>query len=141
MRSSKEGVDHAVDCWNRGCNCAESTLSGVCHALDIELSVQCLRMATPFGGGIGRSEDICGAMTGALLAIGAARGRSDPKDDKSRSYGPAGEFYKRFVEEFESSKCRELNNSDFTTPNHRDRCTKYVIGATRLAINILGNER
>ena len=94
-------------------------------------------MATPFGGGIGRSEDLCGALSGGVLAIGACAGRTDPKGDKLRSYTAAGELHKKFLESFGSTSCKILNKSDFKSPEHRVRCGRFVEGCTRFSIEVI----
>ena len=137
MRTTKESVEHASECWANQLNCAESVLRGVCFGQGIELAGQARMMATPFGGGIGRSEDTCGALIGGVLAIGVALGRTLPEEDRLRSYEAAGKLYQAFQARFGSTCCKVLNRSDFKTPEHRTRCGKYVDGATRLAIQIL----
>ena len=81
----EEGVREARRCWEQKLNCAESVLRGVCYAQGIDLPDIAKRMATPFGGGVGRSEDICGALTGGVMAIGVCLGRTTPEEDKTRS--------------------------------------------------------
>ncbi|MBU0623977.1 MAG: C-GCAxxG-C-C family protein [Candidatus Thermoplasmatota archaeon] len=137
MRAPEEGVGHADKCWAENLNCAESVLRGVCFAQSIELSDQSRKMATPFGGGVGRSEDVCGALIGGVLAIGLSLGRTTPEEDRLASYEAAGKLYKAFQARFGSTCCKVLNRSDFKTPEHRARCGEYVDGATRLAIHII----
>ena len=137
MRAPEEGIRHADECWADNLNCAESVLRGVCFAQSVELTDQAKKMATPFGGGIGRSEDVCGALVGGVLAIGVSLGRTAPEEDRLASYEAAGKLYKAFHACFGSTCCKVLNKSDFKTPQHRTRCGEYVSGATRLAIQIL----
>jgi C_GCAxxG_C_C family probable redox protein len=137
MRTLEEGVEHASECWARRLNCAESVLRGVFFAQGIELADQARRMATPFGGGIGRSEDACGALIGGVLAIGVALGRTAPEEDRLKSYEAAGRLFQAFHARFGSTCCKALNRSDFKTPEHRTRCGKYVSEATKSAIQIL----
>jgi len=141
MLSREDGVAEASRCWSRGFNCAESVLRGVCHAQGIELTDQAMRIATPFGGGVGRSEDICGALAGGVMAIGAAIGRTEAEDDRLRSYEASGRLHESFCKEFGSSQCKVLNKSDFKSPEHRVRCGRFVEGATRIAIHILREKR
>jgi len=141
MLSREDGVAEASRCWSRGFNCAESVLRGVCHAQGIELTDQAMRIATPFGGGVGRSEDICGALAGGVLAIGAAIGRTEAEDDRLRSYEASGRLHESFCKEFGSSQCKVLNKSDFKSPEHRVRCGRFVEGATRITIHILREKR
>ena len=137
MRTPEEGIRRAGECWASNLNCAESVLRGVCFAQSVELTDQAKKMATPFGGGIGRSEDACGALIGGVLAIGVSLGRIAPEEDRLASYEAAGKLYKAFQARFGSTCCKVLNKSDFKTPEHRIRCGKYVEGATKLAIQIL----
>lgn len=134
MREIEESVILADECFSRGYNCAEAVLRGACHAQGVTLPDACLRMATPFGGGVGRSEDLCGALSGGVLAIGACLGRTDSKEDKTKSYGAAKEFFDGFVATEGSPKCSVLNKGEFGTPEHRDRCGRFVRDATRIAI-------
>ncbi len=66
-----------------GFNCAESVLLALCREMGIESSL-IPRIATGFGGGIGHTGDICGAVTGAVMALGIRFGRSDPQDKETR---------------------------------------------------------
>lgn len=40
---------------------------------DVELSEDILCMATGFGGGIGHTKNICGAITGSVMALGTVK--------------------------------------------------------------------
>lgn len=133
-RSITDGVAEAERQWASGLNCAESVLRGVCHAQEMDLTDQAMRMATPFGGGIGRSEDICGALMGGVMAIGVCLGRTTPAEDKLKCYDAAGKLYKLFLAQLGSTTCRELNEGDFKSSQHRLRCGRYVSAAARLAL-------
>jgi len=136
-RSVQEGIDEAMRCWESKLNCAESVLRGACFAEGVALDDISKKMATPFGGGIGRSEDVCGALTGGVLAIGASLGRISPDSDKTGCYDAAGALHKQFEEMFGASSCKALNMSDFKSPQHRARCGRFVEEATRLTLEIL----
>jgi C_GCAxxG_C_C family probable redox protein len=138
VRDGADGVEHAAECFASGFNCAESVFRGVCRAQGLELPGACFRAATPFGGGIGRSEDVCGALAGGVMGIGAALGREDPKEDKTRAYDAASHLYKGFASAFGSVACRDINMGDFKSPGHKARCTGFVREATRLAILAIG---
>ncbi len=136
MRTVEEGVTHADECWERRFNCAESVLRGFCHARGVDLSEQAMRMATPFGGGVGRSEDLCGALAGGVLALGIALGRTEPEQDRLRSYEAARDLHRSFVHAFGSSECKVLNGGDFQSREHRVRCGGLVREACRMSIEI-----
>jgi C_GCAxxG_C_C family probable redox protein len=137
MRTQDEGVRHAMECWSKGYNCAESVLRGVCFGMEVELPDKALMMATPFGGGIGRSEDVCGALVGGVMGIGAIKGRTTSVQDKLPSYAATGRLYRRFHDEFGSTCCRVLNKSDFKSSEHKERCGRFVAEAASMAVQIL----
>ena len=62
--------------FSKGFNCAECVLEAVLTTVDTGLPAESLKMATGFGGGVGLYGDTCGAITGAVLAVGAVHGRS-----------------------------------------------------------------
>jgi C_GCAxxG_C_C family probable redox protein len=68
------------------------------------------RLATGFGGGIGRKGSLCGAFTGSIMAIGMKEGRTDPKDrDRvAKVYGKCQQFWNQFEKEFGSTHCYNL---------------------------------
>ena len=112
----------------------------MCHAQGIELPDIAKKMATPFGGGIGRAEDVCGALAGGVLAIGANIGRTMPDEDRLRSYNAAGELHKKFLESLGSTSSKVFNKSDFKSPEHRVRCSRFVEECARFTIDILRKE-
>ena len=74
---------------------------------DIDTSA---RMASSFGGGLGRLRETCGAVNAAALILGIVKGYDDPDDyeAKKRHYALVREFADRFKEKNKSIICREL---------------------------------
>jgi C_GCAxxG_C_C family probable redox protein len=68
------------------------------------------QLATGFGGGVGRKGSLCGAFTGAVMAIGMKMGRTDPKDKEAvaKVYGKCQQFWDRFEKELGSTNCYHL---------------------------------
>jgi len=71
---------------------------------------QCLKVATAFGGGMARNQHTCGAVTGALMAIGLfhGRGMNDPVSEKELTYEKSNQFMAEFKKIHGSLVCREL---------------------------------
>src|SRR5512137_1642644 len=97
MPSEEDAVKYASMCRDKGFNCAESVLRGVCYGKGIELPEVALMMATPFGGGVGMCEDLCGALSGGVMGIGAVMGRTDASADKLASYNAAKKLHDQFL--------------------------------------------
>jgi C_GCAxxG_C_C family probable redox protein len=104
----------AVERFSQTDNCAQSVFSAFApsHGLDEETAV---KIAAPFGGGMARTGETCGAVTGALMALGLARGTATP-EGKEEGYRLAREFMDRFEEKHGSLLCRELIGCDISTP-------------------------
>ena len=87
----------------------------VCQELAIE-SPLIPRMASAFGGGMGGLGSVCGAVSGALIAIGLVHGRDEPWQPRDQVYALAQQVYHGFQQEMGSTICRELTGLDLTTP-------------------------
>ncbi len=143
-------TETALAHFRAGYNCSQSTLSAFTEQLGLPLDVA-LRLAAPFGGGIGRQGEVCGAASGALMALGLRYGEaSADKAAKERAYAVAAEFMRRFEEECGALRCRDLIHADMTTPeglaDARERnvfsteCPRFVAAAVEIAASILQAE-
>lgn len=133
-------ADEAARVFDEGYNCAQAVFSVFAprYGLDGETAA---RTACAFGGGMARGGDACGAVTGALMAIGLALGggRTSDGDEKAAAYDAAREFMKRFRERNGAVACRELLGCEIGTPEGHERakraglfddlCPKLVRGA------------
>lgn len=86
----------------------------VCQELELD-SKLVPRIATAFGGGIGRTGAVCGAVVGGTMAIGIRHGREQPSQPRDHAYALAQEFRRHFEDEMGSISCRELTGLDLTT--------------------------
>ena len=136
----------AVRLFDSGYNCAEAVLIATSQdLLRGKFETVIPKIATGFGGGIGRNGDVCGALTGGIMRIGLAMGRNSAEESRDRCYGAVDHFYSAFVTEFGTSKCRELTGVDLNTEEgralyqariHSERCTKIVSWAARVVSEI-----
>lgn len=109
MTECSEKGREARSLFEQGYNCAQSVL--LAYASECGLSREtALRLSSPFGGGMGRLREVCGAVSGMLMAAGLLYGYSDPKDAaaKRETYRLTQELARRFREENGSIVCREL---------------------------------
>ena len=86
----------------------------MCQEFGIESNV-IPQIATCFAGGLGNTGSVCGAVIGAVMAIGLKRGRSDDLQEMLRTLAVGQEFRRRFEAEMETISCRELTGIDLTT--------------------------
>jgi len=73
------------------------------------------RIANAFAGGIGNTGAVCGAVVGAVMAIGLKQERADTMEGMLRNLAVAREFRRRFEAEMEVISCRELTGVDLST--------------------------
>ena len=109
----------AVRHFDAGYNCAESVL--LTFAADWGAS-GLVRLATGFGGGLGRSGDTCGALAGGVIALGMRLGRDDPDDEAAKEccYQATAELRERFREVCGAVDCRYLTGVDLSTESGRE---------------------
>ena len=73
------------------------------------------QIAIAFAGGIGNTGSVCGAVAGAVMAIGLRRGRGETMAEMMARLAVAQEFRRRFEAEMGVIGCRELTGLDLTT--------------------------
>ena len=110
--TGEERAERARNNFLAGYNCPQSVLHAFDDVLEehgIEPSVA-LRLASPFGGGMGRMREVCGAVSAMLMIIGLTEGYDDPEvyDAKADLYARVQELAGAFRDENGSILCREL---------------------------------
>lgn len=84
--------------FRQGLNCAECVLRTFMDMHDIDLPDDIIKIASGFGGGMGHTKNTCGAITGAVLALGTVKGRDpfEKEEMKDRIHQLQGEVYPTF---------------------------------------------
>jgi C_GCAxxG_C_C family probable redox protein len=98
----------------RGFNCAQAIFSAFAGQFGVS-SEFAMRLAAPFGGGIAREGEVCGALSGALMVLGLQYGKNRP-EAKEEIYRIARDFMEQFRGQHGSIHCRELLGHDISTP-------------------------
>ncbi len=109
-------VEQAVSYFQEGFNCSQSILASYCIEFGLNESIA-LKLATGFGGGIGRLGKTCGAVSGALMVIGLKYGRDKIEDNasKEKTYTLVQKFINKFIKLNKSISCNELLDCDINT--------------------------
>ncbi len=138
-------AQNSLELFNSGFWCAESVLLAMAQAQGIQSDLL-PRIATGFCSGMARTGGQCGAVSGAMLALGLANGRRLPTDSVDANYAAIQELMRRFEERFGSLNCRELLGVDFRTSEGQqtfrdrhliERCKEYVHGAAEIGSSLL----
>lgn len=114
---TRSRTEKAVDKFLDGYNCAQSVLYAFCDDLDLDPDIA-LKLLCGFGAGMGRKEEICGAVSGgaAVLDMMYGRGAEDDKSATRRTYEKVAELMDRFKERRGTYICRQLlGNCDINT--------------------------
>ncbi|MFX0009602.1 MAG: C-GCAxxG-C-C family protein [Candidatus Hermodarchaeota archaeon] len=110
-------IEEALSSFEKDFNCAQSIFGTFApyYGLDRDTA---LKIATGFGGGMGRSGRTCGAVTGAYMVIGLkyGLGLSNDSEAKDKTYQLVNEFSFRFLKKSGSMICKEIIGCDINTP-------------------------
>jgi C_GCAxxG_C_C family probable redox protein len=138
----------ALSCFNEGFSCSQAVFLAYAEELGLDREAA-LKIAGPFGGGMGRLAETCGAVSGALMAIGLKYGATEAADTeaKEKTYALVREFVDRFQARHGSIVCRELLGWDISTPAGHEvakyrqlfstLCPNYVESAAEILEEIL----
>jgi C_GCAxxG_C_C family probable redox protein len=138
-------VDRSLSLFEQGFTCSQAVLAAFSARYGLD-EATALKVSCAYGGGVARTGQTCGAVSGALMVIGLAHGKAERADDaaKERTYALTREFWKRFRARQGSLVCKELIPFDLGTPEgaraaaesgvFREKCPVFV----RCAAEILG---
>jgi C_GCAxxG_C_C family probable redox protein len=140
-------IQTAQNRFAQGYNCSQAVFSAYASQLGID-DETALKLASPFGGGVARRGNVCGAVIGALMALGLGCGNAT-LENKDDNYRVADEFIKRFQGLHGTILCRELIGHDLSTPEgllnakeqevFKSACPVFVKNATGLVAEFLDN--
>ncbi|MGQ9506834.1 MAG: C-GCAxxG-C-C family protein [Candidatus Bathycorpusculaceae bacterium] len=138
--------ERAVKRFLEGYNCAQSVLLTLFEYWNGENEL-IPKIATAFGGGIGRCGSVCGTLTGGVMALGIKYGTNEPFLEKRlKVYEKAQKFYKQFKRRHGSVFCRELIGYDLSNPKEleevnkakvfEEKCAKFVKSAIETLLKL-----
>lgn len=143
-------VTKAVELFGQGYMCSQAVFAAFSEDYGVT-EKQALQIGACFGSGMNKGE-VCGACTGALMALGMRYGQFDLSDVESRAAQKAKAV--RFLEEFEKREgsyiCRDILGCDLSTEEGRSYainnglfkkiCPKMVKTAAEITSEMLGCE-
>ena len=102
-------ADRAEELFRQGYNCSQSVFSAFADELGMSVE-ESAKLASPFGAGFGKLREVCGAVCGMTMLVGAVKGYSDPTDSEGKK--ALYELEQKMCAEFEAVHktiiCREL---------------------------------
>ena len=110
-------TEKAIHSFRSGFNCAQSVVAAFQEELGFDKNLS-LSLSVGFGGGMGRLQEKCGAVTGAFMVIGMISSGlyKDNLDRKNHSYAMIQQFDQRFKSIHQTTQCSELLQCDLRSP-------------------------
>lgn len=128
-------IEDAIELFGNGYRCSQAVFAAFSEELGLSKE-QALKIGACFGSGM-RKGEVCGACTGALMALGLKYGESKAKSDEV-----CNKFLDEFKKENGSIICRDLLNCDISTEEgvafalennlFREFCPKMVESAAKI---------
>jgi C_GCAxxG_C_C family probable redox protein len=113
----KSRSEIATEKFQEGFNCAQSVFYSFCDDLKFEKETA-LKLACGLGAGMGLKGEVCGAVSGGIIVLGAKYGSNKKNQEAATylTYAKTRELMDQFAEKHGTCICRELlNGCDLTT--------------------------
>ena len=139
-------MDHSIyagELFMEGCNCSQAVFLAFSDLTGIDRKLAG-KLSSPFGGGMGRMREVCGAVSGMFMVLGVLYGYDETVEDdaqKKQLYKDVQALAAKFREECGSIICREILKNPPSDPNPTPRtaefykqrpCARMVVTAARL---------
>jgi C_GCAxxG_C_C family probable redox protein len=144
-------AERGVSLFMAGYSCSQAVLQAFAPRLGLAQETAA-PLAAPFGAGISFQGMQCGAVSGALLAIGLRYGNTsaDDKTSKVQAYARSQAFIERFKAQHQTVLCRDLLGIDLSQPGELERareteafdqvCPVFVRDAVEILAAMLDEE-
>lgn len=117
--------ESAAQLFLSGCNCAQSVAAAFSDLTGFTFE-QSAKLASPFGGGLGRQREVCGAVSAMCMVLGWLYGYDSPNPEKQKAlYTDVQALCARFREQAGSIVCREILKNPPSDPSPSPRTAQY----------------
>lgn len=109
-------AENATNAFKSGLNCAQSVLTSYSKQFNFDKNLA-LQISSGFGGGMGRMQETCGAVTGAFMVFGIYNsGRyADDRESNESTVSMIQAFSQQFKSIYGTLDCRSLLKCDINT--------------------------
>jgi C_GCAxxG_C_C family probable redox protein len=133
-------AERAGDLLREGYHCSESVVLAVGPCVVCDWHPAYVHAATGFAGGVGCSEqELCGALAGGVIVVGAIFGRATLQDD-AVAQRLSKQFRARFQETFGMIQCQRLRQEVVKSEGGLGSCAVLVSRVTLLLLEVLRDE-
>jgi C_GCAxxG_C_C family probable redox protein len=113
---TKQVEEKAIGSFKSGLNCAQAVLTSYSDELKFDNNMA-LSVACGFGGGMGRLQETCGAVTGSYMVLGIHNCKkfTDNSVRKEETYKLVQKFNEKFIQINGTTYCKSLLKCDLKT--------------------------
>ncbi|RZT96247.1 C_GCAxxG_C_C family probable redox protein [Ancylomarina subtilis] len=147
----KEIEEKAIHSFYNGMNCAQSVLTAYAEHLNFDPGFA-LSIASGFGGGMGKLQKTCGAVTGSFMALGIYNSQKHFENIEARN--ATNEMIQKFSVDFKalhgSLDCKALLDCDFKTEEGENRfkdmdlkknvCSTCISDSIKMVESLIGEK-
>ncbi|WP_337867021.1 C-GCAxxG-C-C family protein [Ignavibacterium sp.] len=116
--------ERSLELFKSGYYCSESILIAAAEKLGIK-SELIPRIASGFGSGIAETNGTCGAVPGAVMAIGLLCGRNHSTENIDVNFQLTKDFVENFKTVFKSTQCTALTKCNLSTIEGKKKFKNY----------------
>lgn len=143
--------EKAIHSFRSGLNCAQSVVTAYADRLKYD-TIQAAGLSCGFGGGMGRLQQTCGAVTGAFMVLGMYYSQRipDQAERKNITYAAVRKLHSDFKLKCGTADCRTLLGCDLQTEEgmrfHKETnqnktiCEKCISAAVELLDEMMNDE-
>ena len=119
-------AEYAAQLFLQGYNCAQAVAVAFCDVTGME-EKHTAKLASSFGGGMGRMREVCGAVSGMLMVAGVLYGydAADDEEMKKAHYALVQDLAGQFREQVGSIVCREILKKPPSDPAPTPRTEEF----------------
>ncbi len=138
-------INKSKELFDSGFCCAESVLIVTAEYKNIQSDL-IPRVASGLCGGIGKTDSVCGAVSGSVLAIGTIYGRDDADEPREEIDAKVQKFIHEFKKIYGTTQCTQLIDCDLSTEEGRQqfkdlnihpKCKDIVGEATKIVMSLI----
>jgi len=132
----------AANKYFEGYTCSEAILLSLREDGFLSFPDVLVRAATGFGAGVGLSRQMCGCLSGAVMAIGIRYGRTGPPASRKNAWDRCRHLSKVFQETFGTTSCAELTKgfNDFASNERISFCAGIIAWTVDQLLRLLDQE-
>ena len=153
MIDKQKKIEKARDLFLSGFNCAQSVAAAFADEMGLDEKTV-LRLSSGFGGGVGGTRNVCGAVSGMAMVASMVLGydEADETEAKKYLYATIQRMCAQFTDQYEVINCRDLlerngieakaEPSERTPEYYRTRpCARYVEACAAIACDMINEEK